>query len=166
MRLLIAVTHLLGTGHLSRALALAEAFTARGWSVDVVSGGRPAPHLGAGGATLHQLPPLASDGADFISFFLHNPAAIKVLGVERGVPASAKARQIVKPTLKDYDAAQIDFFDKYSGMTRAKTVLDPTGAGDVGTALTNATQSVALGKSSVADAVDKFWSDANKALAS
>ncbi|QCG92437.1 glycosyltransferase [Azospirillum sp. TSA2s] len=65
MKLLIAVTHLLGTGHLSRALALAEAFAARGWSVDVVSGGRPAPHLGSSGATLHQLPPLASDGADF-----------------------------------------------------------------------------------------------------
>ncbi|CBS90498.1 glycosyltransferase family protein [Azospirillum lipoferum] len=65
MKLLIAVTHLLGTGHLSRALALAEAFSARGWSVDVVSGGRPASHLGSGGATLHQLPPLASDGADF-----------------------------------------------------------------------------------------------------
>ncbi|PWC90664.1 glycosyltransferase [Azospirillum sp. TSO5] len=65
MKLLIAVTHLLGTGHLSRALALAESFTARGWSVDVVSGGRPAPHLGSGGSTLHQLPPLASDGADF-----------------------------------------------------------------------------------------------------
>lgn len=69
MKLLIAVTHLLGTGHLSRALALAEAFTARGWSVDVASGGRPAPHLApnptGGTATLHQLPPLASDGADF-----------------------------------------------------------------------------------------------------
>jgi predicted glycosyltransferase len=65
MKLLIAVTHLLGTGHLSRALALAEAFSARGWSVDLVSGGRPAPHLGSGNATLHQLPALASDGADF-----------------------------------------------------------------------------------------------------
>lgn len=65
MKLMIVVTHLLGTGHLSRALALADAFAARGWSVDVVSGGRPAPHLGSGGATLHQLPPLASDGADF-----------------------------------------------------------------------------------------------------
>ncbi|PWC84199.1 glycosyltransferase [Azospirillum sp. TSH100] len=65
MKLLIAVTHLLGTGHLSRALALAEAFSARGWRVDVASGGRPAPHLETGNATLHQLPPLASDGADF-----------------------------------------------------------------------------------------------------
>ncbi|BAI76324.1 hypothetical protein AZL_d04980 (plasmid) [Azospirillum sp. B510] len=65
MKLLIAVTHLLGTGHLSRALALADAFAGHGWRVDLVSGGRPAPHLGTGNATLHQLPPLASDGADF-----------------------------------------------------------------------------------------------------
>nr|WP_209987834.1 glycosyltransferase [Azospirillum picis] len=66
---MIVVTHLLGTGHLSRALALADSFAGAGWAVDVVSGGRPAPHLGdgqgTGGTTLHQLPPLASDGADF-----------------------------------------------------------------------------------------------------
>ncbi|PGH57619.1 glycosyltransferase [Azospirillum palustre] len=78
MRLLIAVTHLLGTGHLSRALALAEAFTARGWRVDVASGGRPAPHLETGTATLHQLPALASDGADFAT----------LLGAD-GTPADA-----------------------------------------------------------------------------
>lgn len=64
-RLTILVTHLLGTGHLSRALALGGAFAATGWQVDVISGGRPAPHLTADGVTLHQLPPLASDGADF-----------------------------------------------------------------------------------------------------
>ncbi|MGA1855413.1 glycosyltransferase [Azospirillum sp. 11R-A] len=78
MRLLIAVTHLLGTGHLSRALALAEAFTTRGWRVDVASGGRPAPHLETGTATLHQLPALASDGADFAT----------LLGAD-GTPADA-----------------------------------------------------------------------------
>ncbi|CAO3361747.1 glycosyltransferase family protein [Azospirillum palustre] len=78
MRLLIAVTHLLGTGHLSRALALAEAFAACGWRVDVASGGRPAPHLETGTATLHQLPALASDGADFAT----------LLGAD-GTPADA-----------------------------------------------------------------------------
>lgn len=108
----------------------------------------------------------AEDGADFISFFIHNPAAVKVLGTERGVPGSAKARSIIKPTLKPYDAAQITFFNQYSSKTTAKTVLDPAGAGDVGTALSNATQSVALGKSSVSDAADKFWSEAQKALSS
>ncbi|WP_395457786.1 glycosyltransferase family protein (plasmid) [Azospirillum melinis] len=97
MRLLIAVTHLLGTGHLSRALALAEAFTAGGWRVDVASGGRPAPHLTpnptGGGATLHQLPPLASDGADFAT----------LLGAD-GTPADAglfAARQAMLTRLLD-----------------------------------------------------------------
>ncbi|CAO3431479.1 glycosyltransferase family protein [Azospirillum doebereinerae] len=65
MRVMIAVTHLLGSGHLSRALALADAFARAGWTSDVVSGGRPAPHLTPGLATLHQLPPLASVGTDF-----------------------------------------------------------------------------------------------------
>ncbi|MBO9476397.1 glycosyltransferase [Shimia sp. R11_0] len=65
MKVLIAVTHLLGTGHLSRALTLARAFVRAGHDVVVVSGGRPAPHLEAEGVALVQLPPLASDGVDF-----------------------------------------------------------------------------------------------------
>ncbi|MBP2231534.1 putative glycosyltransferase [Azospirillum agricola] len=64
-RVAIAVTHLLGSGHLSRALALADAFARAGWTADVISGGCPAPHLSPGRATLHQLPPLASAGTDF-----------------------------------------------------------------------------------------------------
>jgi predicted glycosyltransferase len=65
MQVLILVTHLLGTGHLSRALTLAHAFHARGHGVTVLSGGMPAPHLKADGITLHQLPPVRSDGTNF-----------------------------------------------------------------------------------------------------
>lgn len=65
MKTMIVVTHLLGTGHLSRALTLAQAFDAAGHEVLLVSGGRPAPHLDAGPLGWLQLPPLASDGTDF-----------------------------------------------------------------------------------------------------
>ncbi|MGR3805061.1 glycosyltransferase family protein [Marinibacterium profundimaris] len=65
MRVLITVTHLLGTGHLSRALTLGRAFAERGHEVVVASGGAPAPHLDTTGVTLVQLPPLRSDGTDF-----------------------------------------------------------------------------------------------------
>lgn len=65
MKTMIVVTHLLGTGHLSRALTLAHAFHAAGQEVLLVSGGRPAPHLDAGHLGWLQLPPLASDGVDF-----------------------------------------------------------------------------------------------------
>ncbi|MEQ6204349.1 glycosyltransferase [Sulfitobacter sp. HNIBRBA2951] len=65
MRVMIVVTHLLGTGHLARALTLARAFAAAGDAVQVVSGGKPAPLLDRGDVELVQLPPVASDGVDF-----------------------------------------------------------------------------------------------------
>ncbi|KIC43633.1 glycosyltransferase [Ruegeria sp. ANG-S4] len=65
MRVMIVVTHLLGTGHLSRALTLGRAFTEGGHQVLVVSGGMPAPQLDVKGLTLLGLPPLRSDGTNF-----------------------------------------------------------------------------------------------------
>lgn len=62
---LISVTHLLGTGHLSRALTLARAFAAAGHDAHVASGGMPAPNLSTDGVTLHQMPPVKSDGVNF-----------------------------------------------------------------------------------------------------
>jgi len=65
MKVLIAVTHLLGAGHLSRALTLARAFVAEGHAVTVLSGGMPVAQFDTDGITLRQLPPLRSDGTNF-----------------------------------------------------------------------------------------------------
>ncbi len=65
MKVMIAVTHLLGTGHLSRALTLGHAFRRDGHTVFVVSGGMPAPQLNSNGIELLGLPPLRSDGTNF-----------------------------------------------------------------------------------------------------
>ena len=65
MKVMIVVTHLLGTGHLARTLTLARAFAAAGDQTLVVSGGMPAPLLAKLRDELVQLPPLRSDGVDF-----------------------------------------------------------------------------------------------------
>lgn len=65
MKVLIAVTHLLGAGHLSRALTLGRAFAHEGHEVVLLSGGQPAPHMDQTGVRLVQLPPVASDGTNF-----------------------------------------------------------------------------------------------------
>ena len=65
MKVMIVVTHLLGTGHLTRALTLGRAFAAAGDQVVLVSGGAPVGHLDFDGVDLVQLPPLTSDGVDF-----------------------------------------------------------------------------------------------------
>lgn len=65
MRVMIVVTHLLGTGHLARALTLGQAVFDAGHHIRVVSGGMPAPHLNPGNVDVCQLPPLRSDGVNF-----------------------------------------------------------------------------------------------------
>lgn len=106
----------------------------------------------------------AAAAAQFIDFFVHNPDAAKVLGVERGVPGSAATRSAIESGLQPPDKAQINYFDDLSKHTRPKTVLDPPGTGDVQIALTNAWQSIALSNVSVADATRKFMEDAQRAL--
>jgi predicted glycosyltransferase len=65
MKSMIVVTHLLGTGHLARALTLGRAFLAAGATVQIVSGGFAAPQLNTQGIAVLQLPPLRSDGVNF-----------------------------------------------------------------------------------------------------
>lgn len=65
MKVMIVVTHLLGSGHLARALTLGRAMQKAGQKMHIVSGGLPAPLLDRGEITLTQLPPVRSDGTDF-----------------------------------------------------------------------------------------------------
>lgn len=84
-RVMIVVTHLLGSGHLSRALTLGRGFASAGHEVHVVSGGFPAPQLDSAGLTLHQLAPLRSDGTDFAR--LLTPAGTLATGTDHAVRA-------------------------------------------------------------------------------
>ena len=61
----IHVQHLLGSGHLRRAAALARALAARGHRVLLASGGRPLADLDRRGFELLQLPPIHARGGDF-----------------------------------------------------------------------------------------------------
>lgn len=65
MKVMIVVTHLLGSGHLARALILARAFQDAGHRATVVSGGLPVPVLDRGDVPIVQLPPVRSDGVNF-----------------------------------------------------------------------------------------------------
>lgn len=65
MRVLIAVTHLLGAGHLTRAAALARAFAQAGHETTLVSGGSASHLTDLGAVNLVQLPPVRTIGTDF-----------------------------------------------------------------------------------------------------
>ncbi|MHA6264545.1 glycosyltransferase family protein [Arenibacterium sp. CAU 1754] len=91
MRVMIVVTHLLGTGHLSRVLTLGRAFSGAGHDVEVLSGGMPAPQLDHTGVEVRQLPPLRSDGTNFTDLLdaAGTPAGPDVLAARRAALAAA-----------------------------------------------------------------------------
>ena len=64
-RCLFWVQSLLGSGHLRRALLLAEAFAARGAALILVNGGPPGPWPAPAGVQLVQLPPVIARNGDF-----------------------------------------------------------------------------------------------------
>lgn len=103
---------------------------------------------------------------DFISYFIHNAQATKVLGVERGVPAPAATRTSIKPSLKPYDAAQINFYDKIGPLTRARPKPLPSYSGELFDALTRASQAIALGNDSVSGGSSKAFAEMQKAAES
>lgn len=75
MNVMIVVTHLLGTGHLARALTLGRAFADAGDYVSVVSGGAVVAHFDTKGLNLHQLPAVRSNRTDF-STLLRNDGTV------------------------------------------------------------------------------------------
>lgn len=68
-RVALIVTHLMGSGHLVRTLAIADALRAAGAEAVVISGGRPLGHLAAVAVPLVQLPPVAVHGTDYARLF-------------------------------------------------------------------------------------------------
>jgi predicted glycosyltransferase len=73
-RILIAVTHLLGIGHLVRARQLAQALAGVGHEVTLASGGMP-DGKGAAGYRFEQLPPVRTQGVDFRNLLDENGEA-------------------------------------------------------------------------------------------
>ena len=64
-RVLLYVQHLLGIGHLKRAMTLARALAAAGLDVTVASGGFAVPELAVEGIRMVQLPPLGAADVTF-----------------------------------------------------------------------------------------------------
>lgn len=75
-RILIAVTHLLGSGHLVRAAHLARALAGAGHEVVLASGGMPLRPMTAEPFAFLQLPPVRIEGVEFSRLLDETGAAI------------------------------------------------------------------------------------------
>jgi multiple sugar transport system substrate-binding protein len=104
--------------------------------------------------------------AQFIDFMVHDPEVAKVMGFDRGVPATTAQYEAFKPS--DPVAQQIAAYEKQLVDTRVLETITPHPAGaDVcEAAFLRLAEEMALGKRSVGDAVKQYFTECATALGS
>lgn len=126
--ILIAVTHLLGAGHLTRAAALARAFAGAGHPVTLVSGGMPGALRPVSGLRVVQLPPVRIVGTAFGALLDEDgrPVDAARMAARRAglLAALAEARPAVVVT-ELYPFGRRVLADEFGGLVAAARALHP-----------------------------------------
>jgi multiple sugar transport system substrate-binding protein len=85
------------------------------------------------------------EAAQFVNYFINDPAATEVLGVERGVPESAAVREALLNTLDELGKAQIEFIENLGELAGPLPPPPPAGAGEIQFALKRINEEVGFG---------------------
>jgi len=72
---------------------------------------------------------------ELANFLVMNPAAVAVLGVDRGIPASADMRALLAPRLDDVGRASLAYIDNLEPYIGPLPPVPPFGAGEIAIAL-------------------------------
>jgi multiple sugar transport system substrate-binding protein len=103
--------------------------------------------------------------ADFLNFFISDPEAAKVLGVERGIPCIAATREAVAPTLDEQSQIALNFVANLGDLLGPLPPSPPASAGEIDASLIrNLGQEVGFGAKSAEDAGRELVSGANDIL--
>ncbi len=99
------------------------------------------------------------------SYFVADVEAGKILGVERGVPASDAVRKAVAPTLDELSRAMADYITLISDKVGPLPPPPPRGAGEIQTILRRVNELVGFGKLTPADGAKQFVTESTATLA-
>lgn len=106
-----------------------------------------------------------TEAAKFISWFLNDVEANKLIGGDRGIPISSKVKEALKPALSAEDRKVYDYIVWAEQNSSAMDPADPIGATEVSKLLRDMQEQILFRKISVAEAADKFMVQANAILA-
>jgi multiple sugar transport system substrate-binding protein len=100
-----------------------------------------------------------------LDFYVANTDAGMILGVERGVPASATVRKAVEPTLDELGNAMASYVAFVSDKVSPLPAPPPQGAGEIQSVLRRVNEQIGFARLSVADGAKQFIAEANAVLA-
>jgi multiple sugar transport system substrate-binding protein len=106
-----------------------------------------------------------SEAAKYLSFFIDDLDAAKVLGIERGIPAAKHVRDAIAPTLSPQDQISLNFVSNLGDLLGPIPPPPPSNAGEIDIdLLLKTSQQVAFGQMSAEDAGPYLVQQANDIL--
>jgi multiple sugar transport system substrate-binding protein len=103
--------------------------------------------------------------ADFISFFVNDIEAGKILQVERGIPCSAAVRDAITPLLDEQNKISLNFVSSLGDLLGPLPASPPNAAGEIDQSLLDVlADEVAFGQRSAEDAGKFFVEEATAIL--
>jgi multiple sugar transport system substrate-binding protein len=100
------------------------------------------------------------EAVKYVSFFVNDIEAGKILGVERGIPCSKAVRDAIAPTLDAQSQVALNFVSNLGDLLGKLPPSPPAAAGEVSTQLTTKAQEVAFGQTTAEDAGAAFAKEA------
>jgi multiple sugar transport system substrate-binding protein len=102
---------------------------------------------------------------EVLDFYATDAEANVILGVERGVPASAAMRKAVEPTLDELGQVMVQYVSFVTDKVGPLPAPPPAGAGEVQNLLRRINEQIGFGKSSVGEGASQFVTEAKAILA-
>ncbi|WP_224704428.1 ABC transporter substrate-binding protein [Devosia aquimaris] len=103
--------------------------------------------------------------AEFLNFFISDPEAAKILGVERGIPCIPATRDAVAPTLDEQSQVALNFVSSLGDLLGALPPPPPASAGEIDASLIRTLgQEVGFGAKTPEQAGAELISGANDIL--
>lgn len=96
----------------------------------------------------------------YMNAWVTDPAITKILGLERGIPASAKVREQLEPGLNEVEKLSVAYFNAIANKVGPLPLPAPKGAGEVRDAFMRIGTDVVLNRASAKDAAATFVGDA------
>ena len=106
-----------------------------------------------------------TEAAKFISWFINDLEANKLINGDRGIPISAVVKEGLKPTMTAADQKVYDYVAWAQQNSSVMDPPDPAGAAEVSKLLRDMQEQILYRKLSVEEAAAKFMNDANVILA-
>ena len=102
---------------------------------------------------------------ELANFLVMNSAAVAVLGVDRGIPASPRMRAALSPTLDDVGRATLTYIDDLEPYVGPLPPVPPFGAGEIAIVLQRIGHEIGYGVLSSTEGGHRLYAEASAILA-